>query len=170
MNNFIAVSFAIVSLILSTAIAGHVHADVIMPNVPVIFTVYASAHRDTFGGIITAFFIGFLAGVLVGDGRGILMLTLLTVVGMTRLFRTRVPLERTLAGAGFCVIASLVADSLFAGLTLVLEPGVAVARPLLSIAPKSALVSGVLAIPIYAILSRIEPFLHERQERARLFH
>lgn len=169
MFNAITIAFGLLVLWLANVTGVVINGGVAAPDVIVIAVVYAALHRDGFGALLSALVLGLVAGLTLGGSRGVYLLSLLPVVGMTLWARGRFPLNGTLSAAGWTVPASLVADATFAAIAAVLTPDTRVAETLWRIAPGAALWTGLVAIPYVALLSRIEPLLQERQERGSLF-
>ncbi len=169
MFNLITIVVGLATLFTVTVAAALTNVGIVLPNVPVIAVVYAAVRRDVFGAFLTAFALGIWAGVLAGGGRGVLLLALIPVIGVTRWARGRLPLDSTLATAAWAIICVLVADFAFAFLSTLTEPAMAPWRVLTTVSPASALVSGIAAVPFYWFLGWIEPLLQERQGKSTLF-
>lgn len=157
-------------LIIAVSLIGPiVNADRLLPAAAVIATVYAAAHRDGFGSIAAAFVFALLAGLLNSGGRGLLMLSLLPVVGATLFLRTRTPLTQSMLLGAWTAAASLLADLTFVLVGLVFSPGTLFWPSLVFLSPATAIVTGVFAVLYGAIVGRIEPLLEQRQQRSALY-
>jgi len=169
MFNLITIVVGICVLIATSVLSTLVNVDALLPNVVVMMVVYASIHRDGFGALVTTFVLGFVAGLLIAGARGLLLLSLLPVVGMTMWVKQRLQFSGTIATASWVLVASLVADVSFVVLAFVFSPDLKLVATLLRLTPAVALLTALVSIPIFALLVRIEPLLRQRQERTTLF-
>lgn len=169
MFNLITIAVGLVAVTMTSVAACLTNSALALPSAAVIFTVYATIHRDAFGALLTALALGLVAGVSVGAARGLVLLSLLTVVAATRWARNRFPVHRRIGLAAWVAAATVAADLTVVVLGLLLLPGTRLAGSLLTVTPLSALLSALLAIPSFVVLEWIEPLLRERQERSTLF-
>lgn len=169
MFNLITILVGVLAVTLAAVVAEFTNAAMALPSAAVVFTVYASVHRDAFGALLTALVLGLVAGVSMGAARGVVLLSLLVVIVMTRWARGRLPLNRRLVLAAWVAAATIVADLTTVILGMLLLPGLPLAGALIRVSPLAALLSGLLAVPTFLILGWIEPFLRARHERSSLF-
>jgi hypothetical protein len=159
-----------VLLIFAVSLLGPiVNVDRLLPAAAVIATVYAGAHRDGFGTVGAALVFALLAGLLNSGGRGLLMLSLLPVVGATLFLRTRTPLTQSILFGAWTAAASLLADLTFVLLGFVFSPNTVFWPSLVFLSPGTALVSGGVGMLYGAIVGRVEPLLEQRQQRSALY-
>jgi hypothetical protein len=157
-------------LIIGVSLVGPIiNADRLLPAAAVIATVYAGAHRDGFGAVAAALVFALLAGLLNSGGRGLMMLSLLPVVGATLFLRSRTPLTQSMLFGAWTAAASLLADLTFVLLGLVFSPNTTFWPSLVFLSPATAIVTGVVAGLYGAIVGRIEPLLEQRQQRSALY-
>lgn len=159
-----------VLLIFAISVLGPVfNVDRLLPAAAVIATVYAGAHRDGFGAVGAALVFALLTGLLNSGGRGLMMLSLLPVVGATLFLRTRTPLTQSVLFGAWTAAASLLADLTFVLLGFVFSPNTVFWPSLVFLSPGTALISGAVGMMYGAIVGRIEPLLEQRQQRSALY-
>lgn len=156
-------------LVVTSVTTTFVNADIIVPNVLVLMVVYASIHRDAFGSLVTAFLLGLAAGLMNAGGRGMLLFSLLPVIGLTRWARHSLQLSALWASVGWVIPMVLIADLTFALVAVIFAPDLVTFPSFIRISPASALVTGVMALPVFGVLRRVEPLLQERQEKSSIF-
>lgn len=156
----------VLGVVTVSVLASLTNASVNVPNMAVVFTVYAAARRDVFGALVTALIVGLVAGVELGGARGVTLLGLLFVIGVTRWARVRFPLERRWALAAWVAVASVIADVVTVVIGFLVLPGLALSATLVRVTPIVALVTAVAALPAFLLLDWVEPLLRARQERS----
>lgn len=168
MLNALAVAVGLLLLVLTSATAPFVNVGSVGVAIPVVMTAYASARRDTFGGVLVALAMGWVAGVMTGGFRGPLLFALLAVVGATRWGVRRFPLQSVWGLAGWSMLAVVISDVVFVAVAALAGSDGQLAGVLLRSTPAASLASGLLALPIAWGLGALEPHLRERQERSTL--
>ena len=146
-----------------------VHADIYLPHVAAIFVVYAALERDAFGALLVGLVVGLATGLLNGGARGLTLLGLLPVIPLSRWARSAFQIETVIARVGWVVPMVLVAEASVALFALVFAPSLRTGPTLLRVAPGTALLSALLAWPVYGLLSKLEPMLRERQQKSAIF-
>ncbi len=169
MFNLITSLLGVLGIVAVSVLAPLTNAAAGVPNVAVIFTVYAAMNRDLFGALVTAFVLGVVGGVNLSEARGLYLLSLLVVVGVTRWGRRRFPLERRLMLAAWTAVACILGDIGLVLMGYLLLPGLRLEPTLVTVSPVVALVTAVLAVPVFTVLDWIEPLLRARQERSTFF-
>lgn len=170
MFNLITILLGLVTTVFVGVGAALMNADLAIPSVPVIFVVYAALNRDAFGSLLTAFVLGIVAGIGLGEFRGVFLLSLLAAVAASRWARGRLPVSRRLGALSWVAVATILANLSFVALGALLRPGLPFGRILVLVSPRVALFNLLLAIPVFLVLGWIEPYLRARQERTTLFN
>lgn len=156
------------TLILVSVMARVGNVGTVLPDVVVIFTVWAALRRNATAALTTALVLGLLSGALVGGGRGVLLLSLLPVVFAGVWARRRGLVAGTLPEAGWVIPSVLLSGTGFAFAALIFLPGLPLGDGLFRTLPLTALVSGLFALPIFWLLNRVVPLVEARQERGML--
>ncbi|MFT4703554.1 MAG: cell shape-determining protein MreD [Bradymonadia bacterium] len=158
--------FGLFSIVLVSSAAPWLNTDSGLPRMVIILVVFRAANREFTSALLVALALGWVAGSMVGFGKGIELLSLLAVASVTYSFAGRLPLERSIVGGLWSLLAVGLHDVVFVLLSLFTANGLPAWRALLSETPESALSTGLLAMLILAALRRVEPLLRERQERS----
>jgi rod shape-determining protein MreD len=145
-----------------------VNESLAWPSAVTIAVVYASVFRDGFGALLTAFVLGLLSSALVGGTGGPTLLALLPVVLVTLGVRSRLQLQSLWGAVSWVIPMSLLFDLGFVATMAVFESSSHVGARFVVQAPVTALLSGLVALPWFAMLTRVEPILRDQQDRTGL--
>ncbi len=164
MFNLVAVIAGWVALLVVGVAVNVVNMGVFTVNVAVIVTVYMVVHRDTFDALIVAFALCLLAATLSGGARGATLLGILPAIGATWWAKGNIDTEKLWRSAGWCVVASLLADFGFAAVMMLFESGKGWMNMFWHVAPASALLTGFAALPMHGFLHMLDPILSGTHE------
>lgn len=157
MIHLLHVAAGLVILIPWTVIAPTLGAVVWMPHVPILIGVHAAMQRSAFHGVVALLVLGLIAGLLSGGPRGLYLLASLPAIAVARFARTRLQAEGTGLQAATVVPAVILCELLFAAGMLLFRADVALLPAVVRVVPASALLTGMLALPVIALLRRILP-------------
>ncbi|TVR04650.1 MAG: hypothetical protein EA398_01440 [Deltaproteobacteria bacterium] len=128
-----------------------------MPSLVVLMGTHAAMQRGALHGVVVILVLGLLAGLLSGGPRGLYLLSLAPVVPIARFARTRLQAESTLLQAATIIPTALLCELLFALGILLFRSDLPMLAIYLRVVPGSALLTGLMAIPVVALLRRSMP-------------
>lgn len=156
-------------LLVSVSVVGPLlHAGPFVPDPVVIIVVYVALLRHPSSAIWAAIGTAYVAGTMTAGPRAPLLIGVLAIVGVTLWARARLPLQSAMAAAGWVVASVVLLHLVETVAALVFIEDIRLGTGLWTNAPAAALLSGVVAWPLYAILFRVEPLLRARSERGTL--
>lgn len=147
--------FSTVLLLVVSSVLGTLGMMIITIEVAVLMVLYASIRQHAFSGLMHALVLGLLLGLLSGGGRGVQLIALLPLIPFAlwsrRSFQVTTPGLMALA----CVPAVLMADLVHATLLAVFHPIATILPSLIRVTPASALLSALVAYPLFLVLDRL---------------
>jgi hypothetical protein len=169
MGTFVVTLLLGVLLIEGTSLLAPVfNVDLMIPSAAVVAVAWAASRRDPATAVICAFLFGMLTAMHSSGARGLTLLSLLAVWGVTYASRRSFPLMSAWGFAAWCAVCCLVADVVVVATALLFMPSVRLWPGLLLHTPAVALLTGVQGLMIHLLSAPLEPLLQERQERSSL--
>ncbi len=142
--------------------------DLMIPSAAVVAVAWSASRRDAATAIICTFLFGMLTAMHSSGVRGLTLLSLLSVCGMTLASRRSLPLMTAWGFAGWCAVCCVVADVVLVLAAFLFMPSVRLWPGLLLHTPAIALLTGGQALVMHLLTAPLEPLLQERQERSSL--
>lgn len=169
MGTFVVTLILGVLLIEGTSLLAPVfNVDLMIPSAAVVAVAWAASRREATTAIACTFLFGMLTAMHSSGVRGLTLLSLLTVCGMTFASRRSFPLMTAWGFAGWCAVCCLVADVVVVLAAFLFMPSVRLWPGLLVHTPAVALLTGAQALLMHLFTAPLEPLLQERQERSSL--